>query len=68
MHPNTEENSWQSNIGNLRNGAPFINAQPRFGLYRDWRAETQRIYFDKIIFWNVDPAGHPDWSVRPPRR
>jgi hypothetical protein len=35
-----------------RNGAPFINAQPRFGIYRDWRAETQTIYFDKIIFWN----------------
>jgi hypothetical protein len=26
--------------GAHRNGAPFINAQPRFGIYRDWRAET----------------------------
>jgi hypothetical protein len=52
--------------GARRNGAPFINAQPRFGIYRDWRAETQTIYFDKIMFWNADPSGHPDWSVSPP--
>ena len=52
--------------GARRNGTPFINAQPRFGIYRDWRAETQTIYFDKIMFWNADPAGHPDWSVGPP--
>jgi polysaccharide lyase-like protein len=49
--------------GATRNGAPFINAQPRFGIYRDWRAETQTIYFDKIMFWDKDPTGHPDWSV-----
>lgn len=53
--------------GARRNGAPFINAQPRFGIYRDRRAETQTIYFDKIMFWNADPAGHPDWNVTPPR-
>jgi hypothetical protein len=53
--------------GARRNGTPFINAQPRFGIYRDWRAETQTIYFDKIMFWNADPAGHPDWSVSLPR-
>ena len=52
--------------GARRNGVPFINAQPRFGIYRDWRAETQTIYFDKIIFWNADPSGHPDWRVTPP--
>jgi hypothetical protein len=52
--------------GARRNGAPFINAQPRFGIYRDRRAETQTIYFDKIMFWNADPSGHPDWSVSPP--
>jgi hypothetical protein len=52
--------------GARRNGAPFINAQPRFGIYRDWRAETQTIYFDRIMFWNADPAGNPDWSVSPP--
>ena len=52
--------------GARRDGKPFINAQPRFGIYRDWRAETQTIYFDKIMFWNADPAGHPDWSVSPP--
>jgi hypothetical protein len=47
-------------------GTCFINAQPRFGIYRDWRAETQTIYFDKIMFWNTDPSGHPDWGVSPP--
>jgi len=52
--------------GARRDGKPFINAQPRFGIYRDWRAETQTIYFDRIMFWNADPAGHPDWSVSPP--
>ena len=50
--------------GARRDGKPFINAQPRFGIYRDWRAETQTIYFDKM-FWNTDPAGHPDWGVNP---
>jgi len=45
--------------GAHRNGTPFINAQPRFGIYRDWRAETQTIYFDKIMFWNADPSGNP---------
>ena len=52
--------------GARRNGAPFVNAQPRFGIYRDWRLQTQTIYFDKIMFWNADPAGHLDWRVRPP--
>ena len=52
--------------GVRRNGTPFINAQPRFGIYRDWRAETQTIYFDKIMFWNADPEGHPDWGMKPP--
>jgi len=52
--------------GARRNGMPFINAQPRFGIYRDWRAETQTIYFDKIMFWSADPSGHPEWGVSPP--
>jgi hypothetical protein len=52
--------------GARRAGVPFINAQPRFGIYRDWRAETQTIYFDKIMFWNVDPTGHPDWGLSAP--
>ena len=34
--------------GARRNGAPFINAQPRFGIYRDWRAEIQTIYWEEI--------------------
>jgi hypothetical protein len=51
--------------GARRNGVPFVDTQPRFGIYRDWRAETQTIYFDKILFWNAEPTGHPDWSADP---
>jgi hypothetical protein len=51
--------------GRRRNGAAFIDVQPRFGIYRDRRAETQTIYFDKIRFWNTEPVGNPDWSVAP---
>jgi len=51
--------------GARRNGAPFVDTQPRFGIYRDWRAETQTIYFDKIVFWNAEPTGHPDWGADP---
>lgn len=49
--------------GFRRNGLPVVNTQPRFGIYRDWRAETQTIYFDRIVFWNADPTGQPDWGV-----
>lgn len=49
--------------GARRDGQPVINTQPRFGIYRDWRAETQTIYFDRIVFWNADPAGNPDWGT-----
>jgi hypothetical protein len=52
--------------GVRRNGVPFIDTQPRFGIYRDWRAETQTVYFDKIMFWDADPTGHPDWGVGAP--
>jgi hypothetical protein len=52
--------------GARRNGVPFVDTQPRFGIYRDWRAETQTIYFDRIMFWNADPTGHPDWGVGTP--
>jgi len=51
--------------GARRNGVPFVDTQPRFGIYRDWRAETQTIYFDKIMFWNAEPTGHPDWGADP---
>jgi hypothetical protein len=49
--------------GVSENGIPIVNVQPRFGIYRDGRAETQTIRFDRIIFWNADPQGHPDWTV-----
>jgi hypothetical protein len=52
--------------GARRNGVPFINAQPRFGIYRDWRAATQTIYFDRIMVWNSNPAGHVEWRLDAP--
>ena len=54
--------------GRRRNGAAFVDVQPRFGIYRDSRAETQTIYFDKIMFWSADPAGQVDWGVGPAPR
>jgi hypothetical protein len=65
--------SYRGPMGDAQNGArrdglPVVNTQPRFGIYRDWRAETQTIYFDRIVFWNADPAGHPDWGVAVPPR
>src|SRR4029077_4203184 len=44
--------------GARRNGAPFINAQPRFGIYRDWRAETQTIYRQDHVL-ERGPSGTP---------
>lgn len=52
--------------GARHNGVPFINAQPRFGIYRDWRAATQTIYFDRIMVWNSNPAGHSEWRLDAP--
>jgi hypothetical protein len=49
--------------GFSENGLPIVNVQPRFGIYRDGRAETQTIQFDQIMFWNADPHGHPDWNI-----
>lgn len=49
--------------GARRDGVPFVDQQPRFGIYRDWRAEPQTIYFERIMFWNADPAGHPGWGA-----
>lgn len=52
-------------FGAMRQGSPMINVQPRFGLYRDRRAETQTMYIDRIMFWSADPHGHPDWAAEP---
>jgi hypothetical protein len=59
---------YEGPMADPRNGAtrgdkPFINAQPRFGIYRDRRPETQTIYFDRILFWNRDPGRHPGWAA-----
>jgi hypothetical protein len=51
--------------GARRNGVPVANVQPRFGIYRDWRAETQTIYFSSIRFWSADPTASGDWGAGP---
>ncbi|WP_159650522.1 MULTISPECIES: heparin lyase I family protein [unclassified Bosea (in: a-proteobacteria)] len=49
--------------GTMKDGKPFIDTQPRFGIYRDALPEvSQTILFDDIAFWAQDPAGHPAWD------
>lgn len=46
-----------------RDGRPFIDVQPRFGIYRDALPDTiQSIDFADIKFWSSDPSGDPSWS------
>ena len=47
----------RSRYGARRNGTPFINAQPRFGIYRDWRAETQTGLFQQDQVLERRPVG-----------
>ena len=49
--------------GARRDGVPIANVQPRFGIYRDWRAETQTIFFSGIRFWSADPGASSDWAA-----
>jgi Polysaccharide lyase len=42
-------------------GHPFIDTQPRFGIYRDALELSQTIEFDDIAFWDTKPTGHPVW-------
>ena len=49
--------------GTTKDGKPFIDTQPRFGIYRDALPDvSQTILFDDIAFWTQDPAGHPAWG------
>ena len=43
-------------------GKPVVDTQPRFGLYRDARPESQAIDIADIAFWRQSPAGDPAWS------
>lgn len=49
-------------------GRPYVDAQPRFGIYRDVLPEKlrpesiQSIEFAEIAFWNRNPADHPAWK------
>lgn len=44
-------------------GRPVIDAQPRFGIYRDALDRGQAIDFDQIAFWPANPAGDPAWRL-----
>lgn len=49
--------------GMTKAGKPVIDAQPRFGIYRDALPDvSQTIQFNDIAFWTRSPAGHPAWS------
>lgn len=46
-----------------KDGKPFVDAQPRFGIYRDALIDVnQTIDFADVAFWDAAPAGHPDWA------
>lgn len=46
-----------------RDGHPFIDAQPRFGIYRDTLPDVmQSIDFADIKFWSTDPSNDPAWA------
>ncbi len=47
--------------GLRRAGVPYINAQPRFGIYRDRRNEAQAIELRDIALWTSDPGDDPAW-------
>jgi hypothetical protein len=44
-------------------GRPVVDAQPRFGIYRDALADNiQALDFADIAFWHASPAGDPAWQ------
>ncbi|MFK0164143.1 heparin lyase I family protein [Rhizobium sp. NPDC090279] len=46
-----------------QDGHPFIDTQPRFGIYRDsLPGIVQSIDFADIKFWSTDPSGDSSWS------
>ncbi|WP_349960193.1 heparin lyase I family protein [Rhizobium sp. ZPR3] len=46
-----------------QDGRPFIDVQPRFGIYRDTLPDiVQSIDFADIQFWSTDPSSDPAWS------
>jgi Polysaccharide lyase len=47
--------------GVQRDGKPFIDTPPRFGIYRDALDVTQRISFGGIAFWTQQPVDDPVW-------
>lgn len=48
--------------GVRRDGRPYVDTQPRFGVYRDAVPQPQQVSFDAIAFWADSPAGHPIWA------
>ncbi len=44
-------------------GLGSIDAQPRFGIYRDVLKQSATLYFHQIVFWNKSPAGSPLWPA-----
>jgi len=51
--------------GARRNGTPFINAQPRFGIYRDWRADPDDLFRQDHVL-ERGPVGTPGLGCESP--
>lgn len=47
-----------------KEGRPLIDAQPRFGIYRDALPSTvQAIEFADLVFWHADPSSQLAWAL-----
>lgn len=55
--------------GRVEDGRPVIDAQPRFGIYRDALPDwSQTILFDDIAFWTTAPDGAAGWTGIDPQQ
>jgi hypothetical protein len=44
-------------------GLGYVDAQPRFGIYRDVLQQPAVIFFDRLAFWSTSPLGSPLWPA-----
>ncbi len=52
---------WVGGLGYATFGKGFVDTQPRFGIYRNSIAEPARLFFDSIVFWDVEPSADYRW-------
>ena len=49
--------------GARRADGAYVDVQPRFGIYRDRRAEAQGLALRDVAVWTGDPSGSPEWGL-----